>query len=198
LGDPDEGPAAIHPNFVMSIAQEPKPAKLIIGMIMQDRNCCPFVARNLSRSLGAVDMVSRWYPFTETDYYKKEMGSPLFRRLIGFRELIQQDALGDVKGLTNVLEGQLTQDGKRTVNIDPGYLLGERFVLATGKNYAHRICIGGSVFADLTLIYRRGGFRSLEWTYPDYAGKPVLTFLTSVRDRYLCQMRELSNRVSPV
>ena len=39
-------------------------------------------------------------------------------------------------------------------------MLLERFVLATGKNFAHRIYIGKEIYADLTLIFRKGRFES--------------------------------------
>ena len=97
------------------------------------------------------------------------MGSPLFRRLFGFKQLIQQHDLGQIKLTTNSIEHQYSSGNKRLVNIDPGYLLHERFVLATGKNYSHRIYIGKGIYADLTLIYCHGRFESLPWTYPDYA-----------------------------
>ena len=76
------------------------------------------------------------------------------------------------------------QDGKRSVNIDPGYLLYERFVLATGKNYSHRIYVGQGIYADLTLIFQKGAYRPLPWTYPDYADAPMADFLMEVRHKY--------------
>ena len=70
------------------------------------------------------------------------------------------------------------------VNIDPGYLLHERFVLATGKNYSHRIYIGKGIYADLTLMYTKGKFEPLPWTYPDYASENIIDFLEKVRKKY--------------
>ena len=176
----------------MSVPREPKPAKLVVGMFMQNKALCEDIVCKLSESLGPVDMVSRWFPFSRTDYYTPEMGKPLFRRLIGFLNLIQQDGLADIKGLTNDLEGEYREDRKRRVNIDPGYIVAERFVLATGKNYMHRIYLREGIYADLTLVYQRGRFRSLDWTYPDYAEEPLINFLTSVREKYLCQLRALN------
>jgi hypothetical protein len=98
--------------------------------------------------------------------------------------LIGQDQLADIKLVTNALEQARAADGRRRVNIDPGYLLLERFVLATGKNYSHRIYLGRGIYADLTLIYRQGAFRALPWTYPDYGGQPIGHFLHVVRRKY--------------
>ena len=167
-----------------------KPAKLVIGCFTKDMDILGEVAARLSESFGSPDVISRWLPFEHTDYYTSEMGSPLFRRLMAFRELIHQDALPDIKLFTNDLEGQFSTHGKRLVNIDPGYLLAERFVLVTGKNYTHRIYLREGIYADLTLIYQKGRFRPLDWTYPDYAGETISRFLESVRDRYMYQVRQ--------
>jgi len=168
----------------------PEPAKLVIGYFTKDKEILVDVARKLCEPFGPPDMISPWLLVEHTDYYTPEMGVPLFRRLMAFRELIQQDALADVKLSTNELEGQFSSEGSRLVNIDPGYLLAERFVLATGKNYTHRIYLRAGIYADLTLIYRKGRFRPLDWTYPDYAGEAIISFLGSVRDRYMYQLRE--------
>lgn len=172
----------------MSKPRSPTPAKLVIGCFTKDKDILGGVARKLSESFGPPDVISRWLPFEHTDYYASEMGSPLFRRLIAFSELIRQDALVDIKLFANDLEGQFSTQGKRLVNIDPGYLLAERFVLATGKNYTHRIYLREGIYADLTLIYHKGRFHPLDWTYPDYAGDAIGRFLKSVRDRYMYQV----------
>lgn len=174
----------------MSKTRKPAPAKLVIGSFTKDKDILGDVARKLSESFGPPDVISRWLAFEHTDYYASEMGSPLFRRLMAFRELIQQDALADIKLFTNDLEGQFSTHGKRLVNIDPGYLLAERFVLATGKNYTHRIYLREGIYADLTLIYHKGRFHPLDWTYPDYAGDAIRAFLETVRERYLYQVKD--------
>jgi hypothetical protein len=116
------------------------------------------------------------------------MGTPLFRRMLAFKRLIKQSALANIKLFTNDLEGEYSIHGRRRVNIDPGYLLHERFVLATGKNYSHRIYIGSKIYADLTLIYQKGHFNKMPWTYPDYASENVMTFLEWVRKKYVIDL----------
>ena len=78
----------------------------------------------------------------------------------------------------------------RQVNIDPGFLLMERLVLATGKNFAHRIYIGKCIYADLTLIYQKNGYQPLPWTYPDYAHESIRNFLILVRNKYMEDLKE--------
>ena len=173
----------------MSNPRAPMPAKLVIGFIMKDRALFEPLGVELSADFGAVDMVSSWMPFDYTTYYEPEMGTPLSRRLLTYKKLINQDDLPEIKLTTNRLEQSLAQSGRRRVNIDPGYLLYERFVLASGKNFCHRIYIGRSIYADLTLIYQQGRYEKLPWTYPDYADEPMLEFLTRVRRKYAVDLK---------
>jgi hypothetical protein len=71
-------------------------------------------------------------------------------------------------------------------------MLHERFVLATGKNYSHRIYIGKGIYADLTLIYTKGAFQKLPWTYPDYTDKNMLAYLEHVRNKYIADLKQSS------
>jgi len=174
----------------MSKPQEPKPAKLVIGLFMKDRALFEPLAAELASEFGSLDLVSPWMPFDYTTYYQQEMGTPLFRRLLAFKSLIEQLQLAAVKLTTNRLEDRYTRGGRRRVNIDPGYLLNERFVLASGKNFCHRIYIGHRIYADLTLIYQRGAFEKLPWTYPDYADRPILSFLEQVRQKYAADLTQ--------
>ena len=174
-------------NF-MSLAQPPKPAKLVISLFMKDKSLIDPVAKDLTDKFGPVDMVSSWFPFDFTRYYEPEMGAPLFRRLMVFKTLINQNALPEIKTATNDLEQKYSKNGKRRVNLDPGYMLRERFVLATGKNFSHRIYLDKGIYADLTLIYTNGQFQKLPWTYPDYADENMLTYLESVRNKYVADL----------
>ena len=168
----------------MSQPQDPQPAKLVVGIFLQDKQFLPQTVGSLQSAFGSIDIVSPWFKFDFTDYYASEMGRPLYRRMVAFRQLIQQEALCAIKRRTNEIEDGLAADGKRRVNIDPGYMLHERFVLATGKNFTHRIYIGQGIYADLTLIYQQGEFKTLPWTYPDYAALEMRAFLAMVRQKY--------------
>jgi hypothetical protein len=148
------------------------------------------VVKALTEKFGPVDIVSSWLPFNFTTYYEPEMGKPLFRRMLAFETLIKQSALSEIKQITNDLELEYLKNSKRMVNLDPGYMLRERFVLATGKNFSHRIYIGQRIYADLTLIYSKGRFIKLPWTYPDYAEQNMLIFLEQVRNKYVIDLKQ--------
>jgi hypothetical protein len=119
------------------------------------------------------------------------MGWPLYRRFISFQRLIGPDQLPPVKRKTNQVEQGYLQDGKRRANIDPGYVSAERLVLATGKNYVHRIYLSEGIYGDLTLVYKKGSFHPLHWTYPDYAAEETIGMFNHVRNTYMNQLREM-------
>ncbi len=174
----------------MSTPKNPDPAKLVVGCIMNNKADINKLFALFEETFGSVDMISPWLDFIYTDYYYKEMGSPLYRKVFVFRPLIEQGELAAIKEKTNSIEKNFLFSGNRTINIDPGYLVSSRFILATGKEYSHRIYIGRKIYADLTLMYsKKKGFQTLEWTYPDYASKSMISFLSKVRDKYLLDLK---------
>lgn len=174
----------------MSIPFAPLKAKLIVAVIINGKETFDDLLKILSTRFGDVETLSPWYNFDFTDYYKPEMGAPLFRRFIVFQNLIDQETLPDIKLWTNELENTfLNQSGNRHVNLDPGYLTLERFILATGKNFTHRVYLRDGIFADLTLIYTKGAFQTLPWTFPDYATETIRAFLATVRQAYYLELK---------
>ena len=139
----------------------------------------------MEKIFGRLEFISELMKFDQTDYYESEMGEGLVRRFAAFFDLINPDRLSEIKLTTNMIEKKLSKNGKRTVNIDPGLLSAERVVLATGKNYSHRIYLGGGIYADLTLVYKGGEFLPLEWTYPDYASDEIREMFMILRKRYM-------------
>jgi hypothetical protein len=174
----------------MSVPKPPQPAKLVISLLMGDTALAEPVVAALTHRFGAIDMRSPWLSFNFTRYYEAEMGSGLQRRMVAFRRLVAQSDLVAVKCFTNRLEAEYSEGERRRVNIDPGYLLQERFVLATGKNFSHRIYLDKGIYADLTLVHKRGGYQAQPWTYPDYASPEMLAFLDQVRSQYQIDLKQ--------
>jgi hypothetical protein len=102
--------------------------------------------------------------------------------------LVALDCLARVKLRTNQLERELAQTRvyaeMRPVNLDPGLLTLGKFLLATGKDQAHRIYLGGGIFAEVTLRFHAGAWEPWPWTYADYRQPVVLAFLGRLRDLY--------------
>jgi hypothetical protein len=177
----------------LSKPKEPKPVKLIAGIFSPQRDLVGKALESLSEGYGKPDFISEFLPFDYTDYYGPEMGSPLVRRFASFEELVKPDVLPDIKIFTNGIEDRLSSQGKRHVNIDPGYLSEFHLILATGKGYAHRPYLRDGIYADLTLIYRDKAFHPLEWTYPDYRGRVIMDILMKIREKYIFQLRKERN-----
>ncbi|MDI3492300.1 MAG: hypothetical protein PWP17_182 [Desulfomicrobiaceae bacterium] len=166
----------------MSIPHEPAPAKAVLSILSARWDSFwPGLLSRLEAILGPADFHSDLLPFTQTTYYDAELGTPIFRRLLSFATPLPMDRLAAVKLATNAVENEYAENGRRRFNLDPGYLTRERLVLATGKNFVHRIYLGQGIFADLTLIYRKGRFEALPWTFPDYRTEAIQTILTRIR-----------------
>ncbi len=175
----------------MSLARQPLPVKLVISFLFADERDFSAALAEGNREFGPLDFVSEPLLFDYTDYYRKEMGPGLRRRIASFRPLMAPEDLVEVKGWTNALEDRhLNETGGRKVNIDPGTLAASKFVLATGKDYTHRIYLGKGIYGDLTLIFRNGSFTPLPWTYPDYGSQPLLGILNLLRRTYLWQLKQ--------
>jgi len=69
--------------------------------------------------------------------------------------------------------------------LDPGYLEEAKLVLATTKNYQHRLYLGRGIYGEVTLRYTKKSFRSWEWTYPDYKTENYLEVFDCIRKLYL-------------
>ncbi len=173
----------------MSTPKKPDAARLVISVFMNNKALFDELLPVLESAFGSVEQISGWFDFDYTDYYKGEMGSPLFRRMISFKRLIAQDDLARIKETTNAMEKNWSVADRRNLNIDPGYLLLSRFVLATGKDFSHRIYIGRGIYAEVTLMFKKGAFHTLAWTYPDYASAEMTDFLLSVRRGYVVELK---------
>ncbi len=172
----------------MSKPQPSEKAKLLASLFSGDTGIIEKTAELLSGEYGPIDYISKPLSFSYTDYYEKEFGDSLSRRFISFERLISPEFLPEIKLWTNRLEKSLSVNGRRSVNIDPGYLARPHLILATGKGYSHRPYLRDGIYADLTLIYQKGDFHVLPWTYPDYADKQTREILLCIRQKYLLQL----------
>jgi hypothetical protein len=178
----------------VSTLREPLPALALLSVLSADWPAFwPKILEELKPCFGQAEFVSEPLDFSHTSYYDAEMGTPLARRILAFAPLMPLDGLVRAKLAAVELEQRHARpDGTRRVNLDPGLLTYERLVLATGKNFPHRIYLGQRVFADLTLVYgARDGWRALPWTFPDYAEPGMLELLTRLRGRYAEKLGEL-------
>jgi hypothetical protein len=175
----------------LSFPKIPGPAALILSILCAPPNLPDAVKASVIAEFGPVAYEAGPFAFNFTDYYDEELGTGVQRWLWAFEGLVGRSNLVRIKSLTNGIEQAYTEGGKRKYNLDPGLLTLANFVLATGKENAHRIYLSEGIFAELTLIYRGGTFHPLAWTYPDYAGPELLTALNYLRESYKCRLANL-------
>jgi len=173
----------------MGRISQPLPVKLIVPMFSGDEGLFLVAESRLEETFGPIDYRSGTLPFTHTSYYTPEFGLALLRKFVAFERLIDPSNLADVKHETNGLEHELASDGKRRINLDPGYISQSKLVLATTKNHSHRIYLCKGIYGEVTLRYQSKAFLPWEWTYPDYRTEEYREILEEIRRIYVEQLR---------
>ncbi|MCX7806759.1 MAG: DUF4416 family protein, partial [Planctomycetota bacterium] len=145
-------------------------------------------------ALGPIDVAGDPVPFTFTDYYREVMGDSLLRVLWAFERLADPGCLADWKLEAQRIEADIAARlargaVSRPANLDPGYLVRDRLVLASTKDREQRIYLSKGIYAEVTLIRRRGEWTPLPWTFPDFASGVYDRFLDAALARYKAQLR---------
>ncbi len=172
----------------MAEVHPPIPVKLFVGMLSADPDLFDECRALLCEEYGAMDLESPALPWSHTEYYQEEMGPGLVRKFIFFEKLFDPALLASIKKRTIGIEAlkAVTSERRvrRRINLDPGYVTEAKVVLASAKDFAHRIYIGERVYAEVTLQYRRRDrtFLSLEHTYPDFRTKETIELFLKARE----------------
>ena len=175
---------------------DPAPVKLFLAVMYRDENVLKSALDNCIKEYGTIDKrfgsleVSAY-----TDYYDKEMGKGIQKMYMTFEKLINRDELVSIKTFTNEIEKSFAKNGKRPVNLDPGYLANDKLVLASTKDFFHRIYLGKGIYGEVTLHFRKGVYRVFSWTFPDYKEKELQRFLMQVRSELVGAQRKKRNSV---
>jgi len=183
----------------MAEAKPPEMVKLVCGMISGRVDLFDRAAWRMAERLGPPELTSELMDFDFTHYYDRRMGSPLYRRFTAFETLIPPDALVEIKCWTNELEAKFAAEiasPPRPINLDPGYVAQSKLVLASMKDFSHRVYLGRGVYGEVTLMYGKGRWEPLGWTFPDFASPRYHAFLTAARDRLREQTSETAARES--
>ncbi|MCC8191177.1 MAG: DUF4416 family protein [Planctomycetes bacterium] len=169
----------------MAIANRSEAACFLVGILAAGRRELAAAAEAVTERFGPADRGSRVWPFDSTAYYRDELGDRPLRAFLASAAPFDTTRLSERKLASNSLENELARrlggPSRRPVNLDPGYLTLAKLVLASAKNYAHRIHLRDGIFAEVTLQYRHGAWRSLPWTFPDYASGRYDGFLLDLR-----------------
>jgi hypothetical protein len=169
----------------MGESGKPDPALVVVGVLYSDPSVLEKAIEAMQPVLGRISNACDPIPFGWTEYYVKELGDDLKRIFLHSEKLSERDLLADLKLWTNRIENDhAREDGSRRINLDPGLLTEENFVLATTKNRGHRIYLRDGIFAEVTLLFHLGRFESLDSTFPDYRSDEVRAIFESIRTNY--------------
>lgn len=175
--------------------RRPEPVKLIVGILAADEEALEAAREKIDAEFGRSGSLSEIFPFDKTDYYKEETGENILRQFVTIEGLIEPGQLAQIKHKTNEIEKELAEALKgahpRPVNLDPGYMEPSKLVLASTKNFAHRIYIGDNMYAEITLRFDKGKWVDYPHTFPDFKDGRYHEFLSEVREKLVGQLRQL-------
>jgi hypothetical protein len=174
----------------MGTAESPLKVKLFMAVLANPEADSAAATGRLVREFGEIECGFGPVPFSYSDYYRDEMGENLVKSYMVFKDVVDRERLAMMKQFTNALEHDFSALGRRSINIDPGYIARDKLVLASTKDFFHRIYIGEGIYAETTLHFRKGIFRHFSWTYPDYMDEKFLEFLTKARAKYIHEIRQ--------
>ena len=176
----------------MGAVYEFEKEKLIIGVIYHEKEVLDRAMEILTAEFGDVEAMSEEFSFSGdfSTYYDEEIGGEGFRRIYSFKETVDPSRQADIKIRTNEIEAELSVEGNRKINLDPGFINHGRLLLATTKETGFRIPLKDGIYTELTLFWARGGWQKLPWTYRDYQSERVQKFITDVRRTYLAERRK--------
>ncbi len=174
----------------MAQPEQPLPVKYLIALLYHREEMLAAAKEKLIKLWGAIDFEGADHIFDVTDYYNPEMGAPLWRRLISFGRLYSPTLLVEMKLQCNEIETTLSCEGRRSVNLDAGYLDHNKYLLASAKEAGQKVYLDKGIYADLSGRYREGRYRPFEWSFPDFRDGRYDSELLSIRTLYLKQIKE--------
>ena len=163
----------------MGTPGKPDEALLFVAFSFQKTIAADDLQKIAVEPFGSVLMQSEPFAFAYSHYYTAEMGTELEKIFVVYEHLFPIEKAVQTKLKAIRIEERTAIAGRRTINIDPGYLTLAKLVLTTTKNFDHRIHIGSGVFADVQLRFRHGEYVASPWTYPDYREFSTYSFLKS-------------------
>lgn len=163
-----------------------------IGILYAPQTNLGDLSQILKESFGILEDPSHPFPFNQTDYYTQEMGQNLSRVFFAIQKLIHPSELPKLKKHAIQIENAFyRKNGKRSVNLDPGYLDSTKIILASTKKGGHKISLTKDIYADMVLDFYKGNFRSFEWSFPDFKEKNYWEYFLEMRKSYLEKLKQI-------
>ena len=168
----------------MSTKRHQEEALLFVGALFSSHEIFDRNLPELENHFGPILLQSPVMSWDHSQYYRDELGIPISRRFIFFERPIDASLLPEIKLLTDDIEYGNLKEGKRQINLDPGYLTEAKVILASTKNYSHRIYLGRGIYAEQEYIFSKGSYQPLSHTYTDYRNSEYLKVFSQARQRF--------------
>ena len=164
----------------------PTPALLLLAAFSRYEAALAWARDRAAGQWGPVAMESPCFDFTQTDYYEPTMGPGLRKIFLTLTRPFDPGDLAEIKLQTNRWEEEYTRGADhpepRPLNLDPGYLTLGKLVLASTKDYTHRIYLARGIYGEVTLYYKHGRWQPHEWTFADYRREEYHEFFSRCRE----------------
>ncbi len=164
----------------------PCPTLLLLAAFSRHAAALEWARARAVQQWGPLALASPTFAFQETDYYQPTMGPGLQKIFYAFARPFDPAQLAEIKLQTNAWEADYaSQSGHaepRPLNLDPGYLTRGKLVLASTKDFAHRIYLGRGIYAEVTLFYRHRRWEHHQFTFGDYRREDYQQFFSQCRD----------------
>jgi hypothetical protein len=162
------------------------PAVLLLAAFSRHDEALDWARQRAVAAWGPVARESERFDFNETTYYDASMGSGLKKVFFTFQRPFDPTDLVEIKLETNRWEeeyaAQRGHPEPRPLNLDPGYLTQAKLVLASTKDFAHRIYLSRGIYAEITLQYRHRRWEHHQYTFPDYRRPDYQQFFSLCRE----------------
>jgi hypothetical protein len=169
------------------------PALLVLAAFSRHGEALDWARQRAVENWDAIVRESPRFDFLETDYYGATMGQGLKKVFFAFQRPFDPAELVDIKLETNRWEAeyaaQAAHHEPRPLNLDPGYLTLAKLVLASTKDFAHRIYLAQGIYAEITLHYQQHRWQHHQYTFPDYRREDYHRFFDECRS-WLKRMRD--------
>lgn len=152
---------------------------LFFALMYKDSNILEKTIDLLKNNFGSIASKSPEYDFDFTDYYEKEFGNNLKKIIIIFSKEINKKDLAEIKIKITEIEKKYSSEGKRRINIDPGYVNNKEVVLASFRKKSVKEDLGKGIYAHKVLEFDNGKVKEFWHTFQDYKSKLVQEFFLS-------------------
>ena len=162
------------------------PVMLLLAAFSRYERALDWARQRAIETWGPLLLESPRFEFAETHYYDATMGPQMKKVFFVLQRPFDPAQIVDIKLQTNGWEAEyaaaVQTPEPRPLNLDPGYLTLAKLVLASTKDFSHRIYLSRGIYAEVTLQYRNHRWQHHEYTFADYRRADYQEFFGQCRE----------------